>query len=459
MTLSLSAKFSGGEFNDNDRPVSGVSIDTRTLEKGQLFIAIKGENFNGHEFVHAAQQKGAAAAMVSECINTDLPCIKVDDTLSGLQLLAANWRDQFNLPVIAITGSNGKTTVKELVGSILSVYFKDVLVTKGNLNNHIGVPLTLLRLNQTHQCAVIEMGMNHAGEISKLTELVKPDVALVNNAMLAHVEAFDSVLDVAAAKSEIFQALTATGVAVLNADDPNYDFFKGQIGAARFIDFGFKSSAKVTAELSYLNEYIVLFIKTPAGNFEVNLKLLGQHNAMNALAATACALALDVDLRSIKKGLEQVSPVKGRLQPIRLASGALILNDTYNANPDSMKAGIDVLEQMPAAKKILVAADMGELGEKSEQLHKQIGDYAAAKHIDVFLSLGSLMKLGANAFGDNGYNTLEINELLGRLADELEKDCVILVKGSRSMRMERVVESLLSADVLVDSAQNKGGQL
>ena len=459
MSLSLAAKFTGSNFQGSDQPISGVSIDTRTLKNGELFIAIKGENFNGHEFLQAAQQKGAVAAMVSETVSTELPCLKVDDTLGGLQLLSANWRDQFNLPVIAITGSNGKTTVKELVGSILSVAYNNVLVTQGNLNNHIGVPLTLLRLNDTHQCAVIEMGMNHAGEISRLTGLTKPDVALVNNAMLAHVEAFDSVLDVAAAKSEIFQGLSTNGVAVLNADDPNYAFFKAQIGSTKCIDFGLKAKADVTARLNYRHEHVAVFAKTPVGNAEIKLNLLGQHNAMNALAATACALALNVDLDSIKQGLEQVMPVKGRLQPLKLPNDILVLNDTYNANPDSMKAGIDVLAQIPAGKKILVAADMGELGKQSQQLHQQIGDYAAAKQIDVFLSLGSLMTLGARAFGENGYNTLRINELIDRLSFELEKDCVILVKGSRSMRMERVVDALLSCDHSIGAATKKRGHV
>ena len=456
MSLSLAAKFTGSNFKGIDQPVTGVSIDTRTLEKGQLFVAIKGENFDGHEFLQAAQQKGAVAAMVSETLNTDLPCLKVDDTLDSLQLLASNWRNQFELPLIAITGSNGKTTVKELVGSILSAAYDRVLVTQGNLNNHIGVPLTLLRLNDSHQCAVVEMGMNHAGEIARLTALAKPDVALVNNAMLAHVEAFDSVLDVAAAKSEIFQGLPANGTAVLNADDPNYAFFKSQAACARCIDFGLNAKADVTASLSYRQEHVVIFMTTPVGNIEVKLNLLGEHNAMNALAATACALALDVDLASIKKGLEKVVPVKGRLQPIKLSNNILVLNDTYNANPDSMKAGIDVLAQMPGSRKILVAGDMGELGAQSEQLHEQVGRYAAENQVDEFLSLGSLMKRGARAFGDNGFNTLRAKDLMARLNEELEKDCVVLVKGSRSMRMERVVEALQSDNLEIEMTAKNG---
>ena len=446
MTLSMLAKFIDCDFQGCDQSVTGVSIDTRTLEKGQLFIAIKGEHFDGHEFVSVARDKGAVAVMVSENVITELPCLKVNNTLSGLQLLAANWRNQFNLPIVAVTGSNGKTTVKELIGSILSVHCKDVLMTKGNLNNHIGVPLTLLRLNNTHKFAVIEMGMNHPGEISRLTRLAKPDVAVVNNAMLAHVEAFDSVLEVAAAKSEIFQGLSAGGIAVLNADDPNYEFFRKQIGSHQYIDFGLKAKAMVTAKPSHLHEHIDLFVKTPVGNIKVKLNLLGQHNAMNALAATASALALDVDLESIKSGLEQVIPVKGRLQPIKLSNGVVVLNDTYNANPDSMKAGIDVLVQIPGSKKILVAGDMGELGEHSVQLHAQIGKYAAANNLDAFLSLGSQMNLGAKAFGEHGFNTQRINELIDRVVSESERNCVILVKGSRSMRMERVVESLISND-------------
>jgi UDP-N-acetylmuramoyl-tripeptide--D-alanyl-D-alanine ligase len=232
----------------------------------------------------------------------------------------------------------------------------------------------------------------------------------------------------------------------LNADDPNYEFFRKQVGSHQFIDFALKSNAKITASLSYVREHIDLCIETPVGQIEVKLNLLGQHNAMNALAAAACALALDVDLSSIIKGLEQVVPVNGRLQPIKLSTGAVILNDTYNANPDSMKAGIDVLVEMPGVKKILVAGDMGELGKYSDQLHAQIGEYAAANNLDAFLSLGSQMQLGAKAFGEHGFNTQRINELIERLVGESKKGCVILIKGSRSMRMERLVESLVSND-------------
>lgn len=444
MSLSMLAKISGSDFNGCDQAVSGVSIDTRTLEKGALFVAIKGENFNGHDFVTAAQQKGAVAVMVSESVTTALPCLKVSDTLSGLQRMAAKWRDRFNLPLVAVTGSNGKTTVKELIGSIATVRYRDVLVTEGNLNNHLGVPLTLLRLNDRHRCAVIEMGMNHPGEISRLTRLAKPDVALVNNAMLAHVEAFDSVRDVAAAKSEIFEGLSVPGTAVLNADDPNYEFIKARAGSHRYIDFGLKAKAMVTAALQYRRQYQSLEVCTPRGEISIKLYLLGKHNAMNALAAAACALALEIDLDCIKEGIEQIKPLKGRLQPVKLAGGRVVLDDTYNANPDSMKAGINVLAQMPGAKKILVAGDMAELGEHSPELHAMVGEYAATCKIDAFLSYGPLMEVAANAFGPQAYNTQQIEPLIGRLVKESATGSVILVKGSRSMRMERIVESLKS---------------
>lgn len=447
MSLSLLARLLDTDYRGYDHAVSGISIDTRTIEQGQMFVAVQGENFDGHDYLLSAQQKGAVAAMVSKTVDTELPCLEVKDTLEGLQRLAANWRNQFDLPVVAVTGSNGKTTVKELIGSILAVHFNNVLVTQGNLNNHIGVPLTLLRLSEKHQCAVIEMGMNHAGEISTLTRLARPDIALVNNAMLAHVEAFDSVLDVAAAKSEIFEGLNEGGVAVLNADDPNYLFFKHRAGACRIIDFALEAQACVTAGFCAMKDHVNLYLNTPAGSIDVRLNLLGRHNAMNALAATACVLPLDVSLESIRKGLERVTPVRGRLQPVILPDGPVILNDSYNANPDSMRAGIDVLADMPGGKRILVAGDMAELGEMGPQLHREVGEYAAARNIDAFLSLGTLMNQGARAFGKQGFNTQQIGELLERLEAEKQKDCTILVKGSRSMRMERVVDDLISNNV------------
>jgi len=442
MSLTEVAKITNAQRHGKDVEFYGVSTDSRTIAKGELFVALTGENFNGHEFISTSCENGAVAVLVSEDIDIQVPNIKVKDTLTGLQQLAASWRNRFVIPLVGITGSNGKTTVKELVGEILKVAYADVLITQGNLNNHIGVPLTLLKLNAEHQIAVVEMGMNHAGEISTLTKMSRPTVALVNNAMLAHVEAFDNVEEVAQAKGEIFDGLADDGIAVLNADDDNYSLWKKLIGNREYIDFGLDCSAAVTAIVNYESDCLHLEIKTPKSEFDCRLNLLGKHNAMNALAATAVASALGIDSKIIKQGLENVYPVQGRLQPIKLNNDVLLLNDSYNANPDSMKAGIDVLAQLKGKKKILVAGDMAELGQAAPHLHEEIGHYAKAKEIDCFLSFGCLMSSAADAYGESGLNTEIMSELLARLTEEITVSSVILVKGSRSMRMERVVKHL-----------------
>ena len=442
MSLTEAAKITNGQIQGENVEFRGVSTDSRTIASGELFVALTGENFNGHDFIATACENGAAAALTSEDVDVDLPNVKVNDTLTGLQQLAACWRNRFEIPLVGVTGSNGKTTVKELIGAILNAAYDEVLVTRGNLNNHIGVPLTLLKLNAKHQVAVVEMGMNHAGEISQLTQISQPTIALVNNAMLAHVEAFDSVAEVAKAKGEIFQGLAEDGIAILNADDENYCVWKNLIGNREYIDFGLNAKASVTATVVYASDHLQLDIKTPSAEFECKINLLGKHNALNALAAVATVSALDIDAEKIKQGLESVNPVKGRLQPIKLDKEIILLNDAYNANPDSMKAGIDVLSQLKAKKKILVVGDMGELGEASIQLHKMIGDYAASQQIDSFLSYGPLMSIAADAFGSAGYNTENFEQLLQRLSVEITQSSVILVKGSRAMRMERVIESL-----------------
>ncbi len=442
MSLAEAANIINGQAQGENVEFYGVSTDSRTIKKRELFVALSGENFNGHEFVSNACLKGAVAALVSEDVDAQIPRIKVNNTLTGLQQLAASWRNRFEIPLVGVTGSNGKTTVKELIGAILNAAYDDVLVTQGNLNNHIGVPLTLLKLNAKHQIAVVEMGMNHAGEISRLTQMLRPTVALVNNAMLAHIEAFDNVEAVARAKGEIFEGLADDGIAVLNADDDNYSLWKKLIGKRKYIDFGLDSHAAVTAKVTYASDCLHLDIKTPSGKFDCKVNLLGKHNAMNALAAVATACALGIKPEKIQQGLESVYPVKGRLQPVGLGKNILLLNDSYNANPDSMKAGIDVLIQFEGKKKILIAGDMGELGGPGPKLHAMIGRYAKDQQIDCFISFGSLMAGAAKAFGENGFNTENLDELLQRLESEITQSCVILVKGSRSMRMERIVEYL-----------------
>ncbi|MGZ8267991.1 MAG: UDP-N-acetylmuramoyl-tripeptide--D-alanyl-D-alanine ligase, partial [Burkholderiales bacterium] len=366
MALSEAAKLLGGRAEGADAFFTGVSTDTRTLGGGQLFVALRGDKYDGHGFLGRAEAAGAAAAMVAEAAVSvephSLPLLRVANTRLALGQLAAHWRGRFALRLVALTGSSGKTTVKEMLASVLrqaagGVQVADapdaVLATRGNLNNDIGVPLMLLELKPSHRYAVIEMGMNHAGEIRYLTRLAGPDVALVNNAGTAHIEYLGSQEAIARAKGEIFEGLEAAGTAVINADDAYAPLWREVAGYRRRIEFALDHPAEVTAtyELRELDSAVVL--KTPAGEARVVLQAPGLHNVRNALAAAAAAVALDVPLGAIAAGLERFASIKGRLQTKRGPQGATVIDDTYNANPESVRAAIAVLARA-AGKKFLV---------------------------------------------------------------------------------------------------------
>ena len=424
-----------------------VGTDSRAVTPGMLFVALKGERFDGHDYVREVLAAGAAGAMVEQAwarANPGLPLIPVVDTRAALGQLAAHWRARFTIPLLGITGSNGKTTVKEMCAAILRAHFGDadsVLATAGNLNNDIGLPLTLLKLGSMHRAAVIEMGMNHPGEIDYLTRLARPSVALVNNAQRAHLAGLGLVQDVALAKGEIFAGLAADGVAVFNADDAQVDVWRELSRGRRQVSFALDQPAEVRGRFAGHGLGGELQLATPRGALAVTLAVPGSHNARNACAAAAMTLAAGASLAAVKQGLEAFAGVKGRLQRRTGCNGALVVDDSYNANPDSMRAAIDVLAAVPG-RRIFVMGDMGEAGAAAGQFHDEIGGYAKSHGIDRMLCLGELSSAAAANFGEGGEHFLRLDDLVKTLSNELGPQTTVLVKGSRFMRMERVVDEI-----------------
>ena len=452
MSIHEAARAIAARVQGADAGFSGVSTDSRSIAAGELFVALKGDNFDGHAYVSdvlARGANGAVGALVSQhfaATHPDLPLICVTDTRLALGALAAHWRGRFAIPLIGVTGSNGKTTVKEMSAAILRAHYgnaaNSVLATAGNLNNDIGLPLTLLKLRASHRAAVIEMGMNHAGEIDYLAHLAAPTVALVNNAQRAHLEGLGSVQDVALAKGEIFAGLAADGVAVFNADDALVDFWRELSRGRRQLSFGLDQPAEVRGR--FINHGLggELHLTTPWGETVVTLVVPGFHNARNACAAAAATLAAGASLEAVRQGLTGFSGIKGRLQKRAGRAGALVVDDSYNANPDSMRAAIDVLASVPG-KRILVMGDMGEAGAAAGQFHDEIGGYAKSHGIDRLLCLGELSAAAAHNFGEGGQHFERVEGLINTLLTELEPQTTVLVKGSRFMRMERVVDAIV----------------
>jgi UDP-N-acetylmuramoyl-tripeptide--D-alanyl-D-alanine ligase len=415
--------------------------DSRAVQTGDLFLALKGERFDAHDFVPQVVGK-ASAALVARPVNAPIPQVVVPDVGLALGQLAKFWRQQFTKPVIGLTGSNGKTTLKEMLTAILRQQGQ-TLATIGNLNNELGVPLTLLNLRADDQFAVIEMGANHFGEIDYLTHLVLPKVAILNNAGAAHLEGFGDLAGVARAKGEIFAGLAPDGVAVINADDAYAAYWRDLNKQRRLLSFGFAADADLRGELGLDRQLIIHY---GADSVSVHLTLLGKHNQLNALAAAAGATALGIPLAVIKQGLESLQPVKGRLNPKQGKHGGLVIDDTYNANPSSTAAAVAVLAEQ-RGRKILILGDMAELGATGEQLHFEIGQRAKAANIDEIYTLGRLSRLAGQAFGEGAYAFQDLADLLAALQPKLTLDTQVLVKGSRSARMERVVEALTEQGV------------
>jgi UDP-N-acetylmuramoyl-tripeptide--D-alanyl-D-alanine ligase len=461
MLLSQAMHATGGTLVEfagtpgGDTSIRGVSSDSRKIAQGDLFVALRGEHFDGYNFAATAAQAGAVAALVNADSYQELlasgkqqqagiPLLLVEDTRLALGELAGWWRSQFDIPVVAITGSNGKTTVKEMLAGILREAAGSagaVLATRGNLNNDIGMPLTLLQMNATHRYAVIEMGMNHPGEIDYLTRIAAPDVALINNASDAHLAGLGSVEAVARAKGEIFAGLQHRGTAVINSDDQYAWLWRELVGAHPLLEFGLNADADVSGTWHPQDYGVRLDVTAPQGMFAADMQVPGEHNARNALAATAAATVMNISLETIAAGLEKFNGVAGRMQRTAALQNAVLIDDTYNANPSSMRAAISVLAQA-GGKRILVLGDMGELGGGEAGFHAEIGAEARRAGIEKLYALGTLSVNTAREFGSGAQHFESIGDLLDALEKDLDANTTVLVKGSRFMKMERVVERL-----------------
>ncbi len=444
VSLHQIAAATGGQLIGEDLTVSHISTDTRTITKGSVYWALTGKNFDGNTFAAEAVAKGAVALLVSEQ-QSQLPAsqIVVDDTTQALGQLANWYRKQWAKPMVAITGSCGKTTVKGMVASILS-QLNTTWATQGNLNNHIGVPKTLLSLMPEHHFAVVEMGASGLGEIEYLARIAEPQVALVNNVVPAHLEGFGSVDAIAKTKGEIYNGLGDDGTAIINLDDQYAGQWLQSIGERNWIGFSVEDHQ---ADVSAMNVQLdnlgraQFELCTHAGKIEIKLNVLGRANVANALAAACCAIPLGVSLDDIKIGLEQFNAVDGRLNVGRTQQGARLIDDSYNANPGSVKAAIDVLAELQG-RRILVLGDMGELADEAEAAHREVGRYAKNEAIDQLLTVGPLSEFTVQEFGDGGHNFSTREALIAALEPQLSIDAAVLVKGSRSAGMEQVVQAI-----------------
>ena len=449
-SLSQIAAAVNGRLVGDDLVMEGVSTDTRAIARGALFIALAGERFDAHDFLDQAVAAGAGGLLVADAgkLPAGVSAVVVDDTRLALGRLAAAWRAKFALPVIAVTGSNGKTTTKEMIAAILkAAHGAAVLSTRGNLNNEIGLPLTLLGLGAAHRAAVIEMGMNHPGEIAYLAQIGAPTVALVTNAQRAHLEGMGDLDEVAREKGSIFTGLPADGVAVINADDAYAGYWR-EVAAGRPVrSFAIDAAADVVGKVRQHGLETAIDLSAPEGEAPITLRLPGRHNARNAVAAAAACLAAGVPMAAVVAGLESFSGVKGRLQRRAGKQGAEILDDTYNANPDSVRAGIDVLAST-IGRKLLVLGDMGEIGEACAQYHDEIGGYAKSQGVDLLFALGEATKAAVRNFGDGARHFCQVDKLIAAAEKELGPETTVLVKGSRFMKMERVADALAAEETL-----------
>jgi UDP-N-acetylmuramoyl-tripeptide--D-alanyl-D-alanine ligase len=444
-TLRDFAALCGGRYAGEDLAYAGVGTDTRTLARGEIYFAVRGERFDGNQFVAAAAAAGAVAAVVDRPVpGAPLPLIEVEDGQAALTRAAAGWRARYPHPVLGIGGSNGKTTAKEMTAAIMARRGA-CLATRGNLNNHIGVPLTLLRLDAAHRSAVVEIGTNHPGEIAALMNIARPGVALITNAGAEHLEGFGDLAGVAREEGQMVARLSPAGVAVINADDPYAALWRGMT-QARVCTFGIDQPAdfratdieEVLTDEGFRTSYTLV---APPGRCSVRLNTGGRHNVRNSLAAAAAAVAAGANLDDVAEGLAAMHPVGGRLQPARTTQGARLIDDSYNANPSSMKAGIDVLTQQPG-EAWLVMGDMGELGAAAPGSHVEIGNYARGHGVRRLFATGELSKLAVQSFGSGASWHADTAHLAAAVAAELTSTVTVLVKGSRSARLERVVAHL-----------------
>lgn len=448
MQLSALSDPLQGVLQGGDCEFGSVCTDSRSLRQGELYLALRGERFDGNDYTGAAAEKGACGAIVSRFSDARIPQLMVGDTLVALGQVAKINRQRSSAHVIALTGSQGKTTVKEMLGCILR-QLKPTLVTRGNLNNRIGVPLTLLDLNEEHRYAVIELGANGAGEIADTVDMTEPHVVLINNATATHLEGFGSVEGVILAKGEIIDGCADDGVVVLNADDPAFERWRERAGNRRVVGFSLQAESRAAcytcAEVTLHETSSVFTLRAPAGDIKVTLPVPGKHNIANALASAAAALESGISLQSVASGLRQMSSVPGRMDISIAGNGLLLIDDSYNASPSSFRAAVDVLMALGRsrnARTLLVAGDMAELGETSPLLHSQCGEYARESGVDALWCTGTLCRLMADAFGTGAEHFPDRDALMLRLEEAAAPDMVVLVKGSRSAGMEKIVDRL-----------------
>ncbi len=432
----------GAKVSGPAQDFTSVSTDSRTIQMGALYVALAGENFDGHRFVAQAVAAGARGVLVSQpvaCVG-GITALQVADTLTALQEMGHASRLAFDGPVIAVTGSNGKTTTKEMIASVLREHYgaDAVLATVGNLNNHIGVPLTLLARKSSHRVAVIEMGMNHFGEIALLTRLAEPTIAVITNAGPAHLEGVGSIEGVAEAKGEIFAGLRDNGVAVINTDDAFAAYWQVLARSHRRITFGFSAKASVSGEFTPPHR---VHVRVESARFSVAVPQKGVHNAANALAAAAVGSALLIPVATIQRGLESAGNVGGRLTTRAFVKGSTLIDDSYNANPASMRAAVEVLVSH-ATPRFLAIGDMGELGEASDAMHDALATDLSKLPLDGVFTLGPRMKRSAALLGSGAQSFDDVDSIASALFGRLCPGATLLVKGSRSMAMERVIEKL-----------------
>ncbi|HEY3655887.1 MAG TPA: UDP-N-acetylmuramoyl-tripeptide--D-alanyl-D-alanine ligase [Steroidobacteraceae bacterium] len=445
----------GGELSGDDVRYSVVSSDSRTLGPGALFVALRGPNFDGADFVAAAVARGAVGALVERRLAVSLPQIVVPDALRALQQLAQAWRADFDIPIVAVAGSNGKTTAKEMTAAILS-RMGTCMATHGNLNNHIGVPLTLMRLEPAHRSAVVEMGANRIGDVAELVELARPSVGLITNAGAEHLEGFGDLDGVAKGEGEMVACLEPEATAIINADDPYAGYWRSVASARRVVTFGVHAAADGSAAVGRPADFTAkdteqtierggfatrFTLVCPLGEMQILLKAGGAHNISNALAAAAAASAAGASLQDIASGLADFRPVAGRLQLKAGARGSWIIDDSYNANPSSVRAGLEVLRTL-SGPTWLVLADMAELGEHTSDSHAHMGSYARACGVQRVFAMGEQSSRAVETFGAGGEWFADIDSLIRRLQAELSSGVTVLIKGSRVNRLERVVQAL-----------------
>jgi len=444
LTMTDIAHLVEGQHSGENVLVEAVRTDSRTIDQGALFVALRGPRFDGHQFIDDVMARGARGVLVDTLSDSAIPQVLVSNTEQALGRLAAGWRSRFNIPIVAVTGSNGKTTVKEMVGCILRENAIS-LTSEGNLNNPVGLPLSLLELREAHRFAVVEIGMNQIGEIEKLAQIAKPTVAVITNAGAAHLENLLSIDQVAVEKGQIIAALDDDGTAILNADSPHYPTWRAIAAARKIVTFGLAGEADVSATFTAHEFQSKIKIKTSTAAFDLALQLPGEHNVLNALAAAAVGLALEIPCEQIQAGLESMRAVAGRLQLRQHFRGGRLIDDSYNANPNSVAAALFCLSKLGGDRR-LVLGDMFELGDRGEEFHRDVGRLARSSGVGRLYALGELSTAAVQAFGRGARHYADRGALLQDLGSDLDATTTLLIKGSRGMKMDEIANFLCASE-------------